>query len=114
MAEEEKVVPISKSRHWKQKWNPNAEFVYRRSLKIGDGRGNYRTVCVGDDVDKELWGLAKLKRLWESGAIEIKGWKAPEPPVTESREETKLTGPREETPENEVSTLPTRRGGRRG
>lgn len=70
---------ISRRRHWKQRWDPDAKFIYRRALKLSDPEtGKAFRVLVGDDVDSEFWGRGRLRRLWDQAAIELKDF---EPPV---------------------------------
>lgn len=67
---------ISKVRHWKQRWDPEAELVWRRRARVGAG-----TVRPGDPVDKTGLRLSRLLRLWNVGAIELRDFdpKAPAP-----------------------------------
>lgn len=58
------------SRHWRQHFDGNADFIYRRPMKI-DTENGPKTVYPGEMVDKDQWGGAKLRRLWESNYIEL-------------------------------------------
>lgn len=70
---------IRRQRHWKQKFDPAAEFVWRRSLTFGG-----RRVRAGDPVDKDSLVhdpralLVKLRRLWNAEYIELANFDAPD------------------------------------
>lgn len=84
---------FTKFRHWKQRFDLNAEFIYRRRLLVGEKMKKHTVIkdCCpqqveervgvyveqGDTVDKEFWGKHRLRRLWDSNAIELKDWKDP-------------------------------------
>lgn len=75
-------------RHWKQQFDENAAFVWRRPLKW---KG--KTMKVGDKLSKRLikeMGRAKLRRFWESHAIELCDFSAPEKILPEQVELPKL------------------------
>lgn len=57
---------IRKLRHWKQRFNENAAFIWRRSCTFGEVK-----VKAGDLVDVKLVGRVKIRRLWESHWIEL-------------------------------------------
>lgn len=63
---------IRRNRHWKQRFNEDADFVWRRTVKFGG-----QVFHAGDPVDKALFGgdarlrRVKLLRFWHSHAIEL-------------------------------------------
>lgn len=62
-------------RHWKQRWDPNAAFVFRR---VTDWDGT--RFEAGDLVPEEFIaavGRTKLRRWWESQRIELAEFEAP-------------------------------------
>lgn len=61
-------------RHWKQRYDPNAAFVCRRPL-IWDGQ----TYQPGDRIPEGLAAnQGKLRRLWETGWIELAEFDPPD------------------------------------
>jgi len=96
--------PITKIRHWKEQFDPNGSFVWRRPTKIQGGMTR-----IGDPLDAALvkaLGPARLKRLWKVGMIADANFEAPNVAtgrVTESEsgpEPVKVTsGPQNEIPE---------------
>ena len=54
-------------RHWKQRFEPGARFVWRRSI---NWKGDEMTV-VGDRVPDDI-GHGKLRRLWDARKIELR------------------------------------------
>jgi hypothetical protein len=75
--------PITKFRDRRQRFDPSAEFVWRRRLQVShtDGpKGKRKPIFAspGDPVDKaSLVGAAKLRRLWEAEYIELRDWELP-------------------------------------
>lgn len=66
--------PVRKLRHWKQRYDENADFVCRRPL-FWKGKRYER----GDPIPKDLKEMrGKLRRFWESGAIELAEFEAPD------------------------------------
>ena len=60
-------------RHWKQRYNKNAKFIFRRPIVFGGV--DYK---AGDPIPKELENNpAKVRRFWESQAIELAEFEAP-------------------------------------
>ncbi len=60
-------------RHWKQRFDRNAKFVWRRSLIYSGER-----YWPGDPIPDLLAGnKAKLRRFWESGTIELAQFEEP-------------------------------------
>ena len=54
-------------RHWKQQYDPNADFIFRRGLQYGP-----ETFEPGDDIPQALKdNKGKLRRFWEAGWIEL-------------------------------------------
>jgi hypothetical protein len=70
---------MTKQRHWKQQWDPNAKFIYRRRLKLQRKEPPHEVFYVDqfEDVDIAFWGISRVRRLWEQQAIELKHFKAP-------------------------------------
>jgi hypothetical protein len=61
---------IRKLRHWKQRFDRDAAFVWRKALRWTDDV----RVVPGEIVSEEIlaqMGTAKLRRFWESGMIEL-------------------------------------------
>jgi len=64
---------IRKLRHWKQQYDKNAEFIWRRRMFF---RG-VQTIA-GDPIPEELAkNKTKLRRFWESKVIELAEFEAP-------------------------------------
>jgi len=63
---------VRRVRHWRQRFNPEAEFVWARPVTF-DGRHKK----AGTKVDKRKLHPNKLRRLWFSRFIEEANWKAP-------------------------------------
>ena len=57
-------------RNWKERWDPNAEFVFNKRLKLGLDTEN-PWVLPGDPVDKEALGICRLHRWWDAGMISL-------------------------------------------
>lgn len=58
---------IRKLRHWKQRFDKNAEFIFRRRLVWGG-----KTYVPGDPIPKALaQSPTKLRRFWESSTVEL-------------------------------------------
>lgn len=58
---------VRRLRHWKQRFNQNAEFVWRKQMTFGG-----ETVKPGQPIPQELKdNPVKLRRFWESRAIEL-------------------------------------------
>ena len=59
---------MSKLRHWKERWDPNAPLFFLKRLRLLDG-----TVVPGDEVTdahREKLGLHRL-RTWHNGGIVV-------------------------------------------
>ena len=65
--------PIRKLRHWKQRYNPNAPFIWRRRVLWGG-----KLTTPGDLIPDDLAAnKAKFRRFWESQWIELAEFEAP-------------------------------------
>ena len=65
--------PIRKLRHWKQRYNPNASFIWRRKVTW-----NGKPCIPGGSIPDGLAAdKSKLRRLWESQWIELAEFEAP-------------------------------------
>ena len=61
-------------RHWKQRFNKNAKFVWRRSLTFQGKRTK-----IGDEIPDTLAdNPTKLRRFWESSVIELAEFEDPD------------------------------------
>lgn len=56
-------------RSWKERWDPQAEFVFAKRLKLG--LADQPVVMPGDPVDKVQFSLQRLRRWWTAGAIRL-------------------------------------------
>lgn len=57
-------------RNWKERWNPDAEFVFNKTMNLGLDPENPRVV-PGDPVDKEALSLRRLQHWWNAGFIRL-------------------------------------------
>lgn len=65
---------VRKLRHWKQRFDKGAEFIWRRPLPW-----NGETVKAGSPIPDDLKNnLSKLRRFWESGVIELAQFEEPD------------------------------------
>lgn len=67
---------MSNIRHWKEKFDADAEFVYAKTFKLGADL----YVKPGDPVDKSMFGKnvkARLRRWWDSRVIRRADFVAP-------------------------------------
>jgi hypothetical protein len=61
-------------RHWKQQYDPNAEFVFTKPITYGPKK--YK---AGDKIPDELFdNKTKLRRFWESKTIELYAFETPD------------------------------------
>lgn len=71
-------MPANRLRHWKQRYDADAKFVFTRRLKLGlDKKKPW--VLPGDPVpsgDVRIKG--RLKRWWHAGVIALADWESPE------------------------------------
>ena len=66
-------MPVRKLRHWKQQFDKDAKFIWRRST-FWKGK----KVKIGDEIPEDLHSnKAKLRRFWESGWIELAKFEEP-------------------------------------
>lgn len=80
--------PVRKLRHWKQRYDPNAKFICRRPM-FWKGRRYER----GEPIPDDLYEMkAKLRRFWESHAIEIAEFEAPDVALGRAKEPEDLVG----------------------
>jgi hypothetical protein len=63
-------VPI-RLRHWKQRFNPNAVFVFAKRVRIGEAGDPWAP--AGTVVDSARFAK-RLKLWWDVGLIEIQDW----------------------------------------
>lgn len=102
--------PIRKLRHWKQQFDQDARFLWRRDVHWDEDTDFKR----GDLVPDGLINRTKLRRFWESGWIELLDFSEPTNVLTGSTEpviepgpvssnETTLSG-RETSPDAEESS----------
>ena len=67
------MAQVRKLRHWKQRFDKNAKFIWRRKTEYGDW-----TYEIGEAIPEELENNpTKLRRFWESKRIELAEFKAP-------------------------------------
>lgn len=60
-------------RHWKQRFDKNAKFIWRKPLMWAG-----KKAVVGTPIPKSLSGSpTKLRRFWESGTIELAQFEEP-------------------------------------
>lgn len=59
--------PVLRSRHWRQRFDPNAEMRFRKRVKWSKSI----TYEPGDKVPEDLMAPNKLRRWWEAGYIEL-------------------------------------------
>jgi hypothetical protein len=65
---------VRKLRHWKQRFNKNAMFIWRRPARFAG-----KAQRPGDPIPDELASnKAKLRRFWESGVIELAQFETPD------------------------------------
>lgn len=68
---------MSNIRHWKQTFDPDADFVYTKRKLMGlDPENPY--VNPGDLVDKSAFNIHRLKMWWKCGFIALADWKSPD------------------------------------
>ncbi len=64
---------VRRLRHWKQRWDKNARFVWRTPVIFAGVR-----YAPGDGIPDALDGdKTKLRRFWESRKIELAEFEAP-------------------------------------
>lgn len=65
---------VRKLRHWKQRFNPNARFMWRRNTTF-----DATVFEAGTEVPEGLLSRVKIRRFWESKRIEL--WEFEDPNV---------------------------------
>jgi hypothetical protein len=65
---------VRKLRHWKQRWNKNAAFVWRKRIKYA-GELTEPGSPIPEDLQK---APTKLRRFWESQTIELAEFEEPD------------------------------------
>jgi hypothetical protein len=69
------------TRHYKQHWDPKADLVFARRLRIGSNPKK-PFAMPGEKVTKKIrekLGANRLRRWFENGTLEIANFVAPEP-----------------------------------
>ena len=119
MSEEQKPAPrqIRKLRHWKQRFNKNAKFIWRKRMRwAGD------TYTVPGELVPEDFPKTKLYAFWEAGAIELAEFEEPtnvatgraqDDPSLFERVINRIKGENPELTEPEVQEQPDSRRTRR-
>lgn len=65
---------VRKLRHWKQQYDKNAKFVWRKSILYGNGYTK-----IGGPISKELFeNKHRLRNFWEAGVIELALFEEPQ------------------------------------
>jgi len=100
-----------RNRHWKQRFDPTAQFVWNKAMLWAG-----ENVKVGDPIPDELKANDnRLRRFWESGAIQLAGFEAPdvttgqapEPePEPEEDDPSHMNGPDEDLSEEGADDSP--------
>jgi len=70
----------SRTRHWKQRWDPSAPLVFARRLRMGSNPSK-PFVLPGDKVTKkhrELLGNNRLKMWFENGTLQLADFTPPD------------------------------------
>ncbi|MGB5810110.1 MAG: hypothetical protein WBG86_06240 [Polyangiales bacterium] len=67
---------VRRLRHWKQRFNADAKFVWRKAL-TWHGKRMVPGELVSDEIIEQM-GRTKLRRFWESHAIELHEFEAPD------------------------------------
>ena len=63
-----------KLRHWKQRFNKNAKFIWRKAI-LFDGEKTEMGAPIPESLDANK---TKLRRFWEAGTIELAEFEAPD------------------------------------
>lgn len=64
-------------RHWKQRWDPDADLVFTKRLRLGlDPEKPF--VTAGDPVPKDRFSIHRLKVWWRAGYVQLADWLAPD------------------------------------
>jgi hypothetical protein len=70
-----------RTRHWRQRWDPKADLVFARRMRMGDNPKK-PFVMPGEKVTKKMrekLGLHRIRIWFETGVLEIANFVAPEP-----------------------------------
>ena len=70
----------NRKRHWKQRWDPTAELVFARRLRIGDNPKK-PFALPGEKVTKkhrEKLGANRLRMWFENGTLALANFEAPD------------------------------------
>jgi hypothetical protein len=62
---------LSRTRHWKQHWDADADYIFLRRLRM-DGGSIPNFVLPGDPVTEEIkqkLGMARVRRWWDNETI---------------------------------------------
>ena len=70
------VLPRRRRRHWKQRFDPDARFVFRRPCRLGT-----TDFAVFDPVPEGL-DPRLLRKLWNANRIELEAFVAPALPIS--------------------------------
>jgi len=89
-------------RHWKQRFDPKARFIYTKRRKFSLSPTGYMVPgeVMPEWVQAKL-GVYRLRMWWRSGWIALADWEAPRPTAREVAEE-----PAQVRTEDEVVTEP--------
>lgn len=79
---------VRKLRHWKQRFDKNARFIWRRAIKYGG-----KLTEIGAELPEDFPPL-KLKRFWEAGVIELAEFEDPNVATGQRAEPSKPTRPK--------------------
>ena len=66
---------MSKLRHWKEHWNPNADLMFLKPLLI-EGEQKKRGDPVTQEIRDKL-GINRLRRWWDAGYLALSDTPAP-------------------------------------
>lgn len=65
---------VRKFRHWKQRFNPDAKFIFRRGVLFGPKRYDRGDLCPEELLRNKL----KLRNFWEARVIELAEFEVPD------------------------------------
>lgn len=80
---------VRRLRHWKQRFDPNAKFVWR-TVKLFGGKETVPGEPLPEDFVNNPRNRNKIFRLWEAGMIELAEFKAVKNTLTGEREEATI------------------------
>ena len=97
---------LRRSRHWRERFNPNADFVFMKTVTVAmpEGKTRFTTGCIVTEEVRSLLGRGRLKRWWQAKVIRVrpKGYEVPEgvePELLEEAPEAVIEEPSTESPE---------------